>query len=210
MEKAVDPRAALDALVHERGESYAALSRMLGRNPAYLQQYVKRGSPRILPERDRAMLARYFGVAEAQLGGPAEAGALVGVPAVDVAATAGRGGLLADDARRHVRRFDAELLRALGLKPAAVSLVRVIGDSMEPTLFDGDEILVNSADRSVGTPGGLYVLRLDDGVMVKRLRRDGDAIVISSDNPAYIEQRAGKGSGIQIIGRVAWLGRVPA
>ena len=60
-----DPRAVLDALVAKSGESYAALSRMLQRNEAYLQQYVKRGTPRLLAERDRKLLASYFRVDEA-------------------------------------------------------------------------------------------------------------------------------------------------
>ena len=47
-----DPRAALAVLATTRGDSLAALSAMLGRNAAYLQQYVKRGSPRRLAEDD--------------------------------------------------------------------------------------------------------------------------------------------------------------
>ena len=66
-------RAALQRLIEERGEDYAGLSRLLGRNPAYIQQYIKRGSPRRLAEDDRRLLARYFGVDEAALGGPARA-----------------------------------------------------------------------------------------------------------------------------------------
>ena len=60
----------LDALIRERGVSYAALSALLGRNPAYVQQFIKRGSPRKLDEADRRLLAEFFGVAEADLGGP--------------------------------------------------------------------------------------------------------------------------------------------
>ena len=38
-------RAALARLIEERGADYAGLSRMLGRNPAYIQQFIKRGVP---------------------------------------------------------------------------------------------------------------------------------------------------------------------
>ncbi|MGC5075318.1 hypothetical protein, partial [Escherichia coli] len=55
-----DPRARLAALIDGDTASYAALSRMLRRNDAYLQQYVRRGTPRDLAERDRALLAAYF------------------------------------------------------------------------------------------------------------------------------------------------------
>ena len=65
-----DPRAVLDRLVSERGEDYAALSRMLGKNAAYVQQFIKRGTPRRLGERERAILASYFRIDEALLGAP--------------------------------------------------------------------------------------------------------------------------------------------
>ena len=80
-------RAALEALIRDRGASYAALSRLLGRNAAYLQQFVSRGSPRMLGERERAVLARYFGVAESVLGGP-ERNGLAEILRVDVSASA--------------------------------------------------------------------------------------------------------------------------
>lgn len=45
---AEDPRALLERLIGERGEDYAGLSRLIGRNPAYVQQYIKRGTPKRL------------------------------------------------------------------------------------------------------------------------------------------------------------------
>ena len=45
-----DIRAELDALIRARGDDYASLSRMLGRNAAYIQQFIKRGVPRKLDE----------------------------------------------------------------------------------------------------------------------------------------------------------------
>jgi hypothetical protein len=61
-------RATVERLVNQRGESYAAMSRFIGRNAAYLQQFVKRGTPERLPEKERLMLAKYFGVDERRLG----------------------------------------------------------------------------------------------------------------------------------------------
>src|SRR3546814_2493284 len=48
MDFADDPRAALDRLLRDRRVDYAELSARIGRNPAYIQQYIKRGSPRRL------------------------------------------------------------------------------------------------------------------------------------------------------------------
>ena len=68
----MDPREKLAELARERGHSLAALSRMLGRNASYLQQYITKGSPRKLEEADRRRLAQFFGIGEAELGGPEE------------------------------------------------------------------------------------------------------------------------------------------
>ena len=65
-------RLRLDALITAAGEDYASLSRLLGRNPTYVQQFVKRGVPRRLSEDDRRLLAQHFGIAERLLGGPEE------------------------------------------------------------------------------------------------------------------------------------------
>src|SRR5689334_8199487 len=94
-----DGRAALARLIEERGEDYAGLSRLLGRNAAYIQQFIKRGSPRRLAESDRRILARYFGVGEAVLGAPeAESGSgLRPVPRLMVDAAAGSGALDSDE-----------------------------------------------------------------------------------------------------------------
>src|SRR4029079_4104983 len=67
---AIDQRRALERLIQDRHEDYAGLSRLIGRNAAYIQQFIKRGTPRKLDEEDRKTLARYFGVDESVLGGP--------------------------------------------------------------------------------------------------------------------------------------------
>lgn len=41
-----DARRALDELIQKRGVNYSSISRLLGRNAAYIQQYIRRGSPR--------------------------------------------------------------------------------------------------------------------------------------------------------------------
>src|SRR5690606_29086352 len=64
----MDPRKRLAELAQGSGSSLAALSRMLGRNASYLQQYITKGSPRKLEEDDRRKLAQFFGVSEAELG----------------------------------------------------------------------------------------------------------------------------------------------
>ncbi|UYY78876.1 helix-turn-helix transcriptional regulator [Sphingomonas sp. R1] len=199
-----ESRANLSRLVAERGLRLASLSRVLGRNPAYLQQYLRRGSPRALPERDRTRLATYLGIDEALLGGPAPRG-LVAVPRIDVAASAGPGGWAEDEVARVPFAFPPGLLRQLGVQPEAASMVRVAGDSMAPTLNDGDEILVDG-DQCRPDARGIFVLRADGELLVKRVRSAIGGIELVSDNPAYPVRfvRAGR---FVLLGRVAWLGR---
>jgi hypothetical protein len=59
----LDPvRALVLQLVAEKGADLAQVSRAIGKNHAYLQQFLKRGKPRLLPEVVRENLGRYFGV----------------------------------------------------------------------------------------------------------------------------------------------------
>jgi repressor LexA len=97
------------------------------------------------------------------------------------------------------------MLRALGIRAGAATIVRVAGDSMHPTLADGDHILVDTAARTIDT-GRIHVLRHDGLVLTKRLERAGRSVRIVSDNPAYPALEVA-GSSVAIIGRVVALGR---
>ena len=151
-----EARAALDALIRERREDYASLSRLLGRNPAYIQQFIKRGVPKKLDEEDRRKLARYFGVSETLLGGrEAEGEELIAVPVLDVQASAGPGAFTDHERARARMRFDPSWLRGMKLDPAQLSVIQVRGDSMAPTLDDGDDILVDQGDAAAGLRDGI-------------------------------------------------------
>lgn len=63
-----DARARVLQLAEERKVSLASLSRLVGKNASYLQQFATRGSPKRLGEDERLMLAKFFGVDERELG----------------------------------------------------------------------------------------------------------------------------------------------
>ncbi len=203
-----DPRAALRALVAEsRGESLASLSRLIGRNEAYLQQWMTRGTPRVLAEADRAVLARYLGVKEVVLGAPSgasDAPERVRVPRLDVAAAAGPGAINDAEVTVGELAFPPRLLRALGVGEGPLALIRAQGWSMEPGIADGDELLVDEGDRRVPVKGGVFVLRIDGVTLVKRVRRGRERLLITSDHP---DAAPVTGDVVEVIGRVVWLGR---
>jgi len=202
----LDPRAALAALAAARGDSLAALSAMLGRNAAYLQQYVKRGSPRRLAEDDRRALAQYLGVAETVLGGDAAGVTGFRIARLAVSASAGPGALVDGEVMLGTDVIDPALARRLGLKDGQAAIIRVRGASMEPGLRDGDHIVVDTADRSPSARGRLYVIRIDDLTMVKRVALQRGRLSVTSDNPAAAAAPEG---GVTIVGRVVWQMRAP-
>ena len=81
--------------------------------------------------------------------------------------------------------------------------IRATGNSMEPDIHDGDLVVL---DRMSAEPvdGQTFVLRTDDGLIVKRLRRRGAAWEITSDNRRYGPR--GVAAEDRVIGRVAWSG----
>lgn len=208
------PRARLLALSQERGVSLAALSELLGRNPSYLQQFIRKGSPRKLEEHDRATLARFLGTDETELrdtkdnsyaSAPKRApGEWLDVPRLDLGASAGPGRVADGETAFDTFRFSRRWLEEQGLARADLSAIRVEGDSMEPLLNDGDEILVDRAPRPFRD--GIHVVRLGDTIMVKRVASAaGGRLALLSQNFAYppVEVAADE---VEIIGRVVWKG----
>lgn len=209
-----DVRLVLERLCAERGEDFAGLSRMLGRNPAYIQQFVRRGVPKRLKEEERRKLARYFSISEALLGGPPESGTasdgLVSIKRHPVMVSAGPGSVVVEELGKPYFAFDERWLKSLTSSgPGKLSIVRVEGDSMAPTLNAGDDILVDLGDSMERLRDGIYVLRFDDAVVVKRLALSPTArrVTVQSDNPSYPDWPDCSLNDISPIGRVIWSGR---
>lgn len=206
---AADARATVVQHAGARGETLKALSLMLGRNAAYLQQFVRRGSPRVLDGRDRQLLADHFGIDEDLLGGDLPARPLR-LPVLDIAASAGPGTLVEAEVVVGAGTIDGDLARQLGLRPGRASILGVRGDSMAPGLLAGDQIVVDETSRQPRAEGGIYVIRIGSAaegvVLVKRVARRGDVLVVTSDNPAT--PPVGEGP-VTVLGRVVWQMRRP-
>lgn len=200
----LDPRRALDELIKERGESYSSVSRLLSRNPAYIQQFIKRGSPARLDDSDIAQLSVHFGVAGAIFGGdevPESAGlSMIAIPVL--------GATDSEETSARVRLVDEAWLRSLSHKPTGVSIVMVEGDAMYPTLRNGDEVLIQRYLANENPRDGLYVIRADTGLLVRRIALEParNRIAVLTDNPNYPNWDGLMRNAIQIVGRVIWIG----
>lgn len=202
-------RARLVELTEKSRTSLASLSAMLGRNPSYLQQFVRKGSPRKLEEADRRRLAEFFGVDEVELGADPvmsskrEFDDFVAVPRLALDASAGPGAFSAEEISFDSSRFSRRWLREMGLEGADLTAIRVEGDSMEPLLRSGDEIFV---DRNKRAGEGVHVVRIGDVLHVKQIQASAPGrIALISANEAYSPIELAR-EEIEIIGRVVWKG----
>lgn len=199
-----EQRATLTRLIARDDVSLATLSRVLGRNAAWMQQYLRRGTPKLLPESDRARLARFFGVDEAELGGAR--GGLVAVRRFDLAASAGPGRIVDDDPASVPVAYPIADLAHLGLSAEDISTIEVEGESMAPTLRHGDRILVDHARTRPGAADAIWVLRVAGELRVKRLKRAGGDWQVISDNRDWADELRPIAE-VEVIGRVVHLTR---
>ena len=221
-----DPvRARLRTLLRENDLTMARASTALGRNRAYLQQYLVRGMPKVLGFQDSETLAKLLHCDPAELRHPtlpprkAQARPrrpgprvlpgipLVPVPEMEVEVAAGGGAIVGESVDETARWYLPEaMVRHEGdADPKALRILRVKGDSMEPEMREGDRLLVDTAKRRPAT-GELFVLFDGTGLVVKRIETvPGEArLRLLSANPAYAPYTV-LGVEVHIVGKVVWV-----
>ena len=135
---------------------------------------------------------------------PGGAPPAVRVPRLDISASAGPGALVEAERRIGDLGVDPALMARLNVRPGDLSVIRASGDSMSPTIADGDELLVDRSDRRLGRAGRIFVIKIDGVLLVKRVSKPGLAVRVASDNPAYPPVEA---AAVEVVGRVVWLSR---
>ncbi|AYY04898.1 MULTISPECIES: helix-turn-helix transcriptional regulator [Enterobacteriaceae] len=133
------------------------------------------------------------------------------VPRYNVTASAGYGAWNDDETPMFTVSFRRYwVVNHLKADPKQLSVISVQGDSMEGVLNDKDIILVNHGDREPRE--GIYVLRLDGQLIVKRVQRlPGAQLIVTSTNPVYKPFNIDLNnvpSDFCIVGKVVWYGRV--
>lgn len=254
-----DPvRRILREMLTEHDVEQKALSLAIGKNHAYINQYLEKGKPAKLGEDVRNDIGEFFDVnpelfrsedfskksprktkrgngqsnTETLLKGftpakPSSRGemqtinagrdsftvgdqAYVLIAGFDAGVSAGAGAMnIERPAPLYHNAFRLDWLRSLTMtSPDRLSVLRVVGDSMENTLHHGDHVLV---DRSVSTFGhdGLYVLNHNEALFVKRVHctKGSGLIDVISDNERYPTEENQDPDQYIVRGRVIWLGR---
>lgn len=180
-----------------RGRSADPSSEKLGRVATVLQMSMEAllngdlgkedGAPAVLSKRDYAA-----------------------VPFVAVEADMGGGAVVESEEECAPWRFPKMWLRdGLRLRANGLKLIRVRGDSMQPTLESGDVVMIDT-HQTTPNPTGIFVLHDGFGLVAKRLERlaggDLPSVRIISDNTRYAPYER-SAEEIRIIGRVVWFAR---
>jgi phage repressor protein C with HTH and peptisase S24 domain len=137
-------------------------------------------------------------------------GGFVFVPRLAVEASAGHGReVVPIHQYDQTVAFQESWLHKIGVSPKNAHALSAVGDSMEPTIRDGDLLLVDTSIDKV-RDNGIYVIVVDGMVLVKRLHvRTDRSLVLKSDNPQYPAEtiQAADTADLHVAGRVRWFGR---
>ncbi len=131
------------------------------------------------------------------------------IPRLNVKASAGDGALNSSERTVEMLAFRRDWLRQMGINARTAHVLTARGDSMDPTIRDGDILLVDAGIDHV-VDEGIYVVVLFGQLFVKRLERQGSgAIILRSDNPSIRDRvvEPDELPEMSVAGRVIWFGR---
>lgn len=213
-------RKKIQKLLTEKNIDLATASRAIGKNQAYIQQYIVKGSPVILKDTDRKIIANMLEIDEKELMDSKTLKDMmkiqnlekniskteyISIDIVDATACCGMG--IENFQENVIGQWNMPLLEYRTISttsnPDNVKMIRVKGDSMAPTIKDGDWALVDASFRAPDSDG-IYLLKISTGLAIKRLQGSvGNNVIIISDNPKYPPVTAANGD-VQICGKIIY------
>lgn len=127
------------------------------------------------------------------------------IPKVELQLSAGITGFQTTPEHRNgtTLAIDKSWIDGNGYHPGRLLAISVKGESMEPSLYDGDQVIVNTADTKI-VDGVVYAVNYEGEAVIKRLMRDRGEWWLASDNQDQRRfQRKGCRNGeCIIVGRV--------
>jgi len=129
------------------------------------------------------------------------------VPKVKARLSAGGGSFEVGSEIEGYYAFRRDWLTTKGA-PDRMVMMDIFGNSMEPEMKDGDTILIDESQKDV-LAGAIYAIGVDDTIMVKRLEKHPNKLVLLSDNTDYAPIFLGKEEigSVRVIGKVIWICR---
>jgi phage repressor protein C with HTH and peptisase S24 domain len=135
-------------------------------------------------------------------------GEVVQIQKLDLSLSMGPGTLIDGYVESELVSFDLNFVRQFSRAPSdRLRIVTGVGDSMEPTLFRNDLIVIDTNDRMLTKQDGIYWINLYGAAGIKRLRAIGPkTILVKSDNPIHDDQEV-DADDLRIEGRAIWTTR---
>lgn len=209
--------AAIEDALERKGLSAAAASSKAVGNASLIKNLRhRRAEKRDHPIENLQKLAKVLDL-ELYLGPPRETGPIynlslnsadyAAIPRVDARLAAGGGAVNDQVERTGALAFRRDWLRARGISPAHACLLTVAGDSMSPTLHNGDLVMIDEQRQTVRNRRVYALVDIDGTARVKRVELVPEQLLIlSSDNPAHpTETRTGPDMNrLRILGEVVW------
>jgi len=222
-------------LIEDSDTDLKHASLKIGRNAAYLHQFIYRGTPKVLPEAERHALAKFLSVDENDLrhrtvprrkqrsaSRPTRSSALtpdltgvnhgfVRVAEIDVRASAGPGAINSgfEEAKATWLFPEGVVRHEFRASPTELRMITVDGDSMEPLLSTGDRIVLDISQK-VPVPPGIFVIWDGMGLVAKRVEHipnsEPPKVLIKSVNPNY-QAYERSAEEVNVVGRVVWMAR---
>jgi len=138
---------------------------------------------------------------------PTHAIAYKQIPKVAARLSSGTGSFECGEEITQYLSFQSSWLARKGPAASMVAM-EVFGNSMEPVIREGDTVLIDQSQKAI-MAGAIYAVGVEDTILVKRLEKHPDKLVLSSDNkdfePIYFE--TDMLSKVRILGRVIWSSR---
>ncbi len=126
------------------------------------------------------------------------------IPKVAARLSAGTGSFESREDIGDYLSFQAKWLSKKGSAKDMVAM-EVFGQSMEPVIKEGDTVLIDQSQKSI-IAGAIYAVGVEDTILVKRLEKHPDKLVLCSDNkdyePIFLERD--QTDKVRIIGKVIW------
>ena len=106
--------------------------------------------------------------------------------------------------------FRKDYLAQNAIYPTSSFMIKVTGTSMEPTLREGDVVLVDTNEPIIIQDGGIYLVTYGEECLIKHIQKTPKGLILRSENPIYTDVLIEKeeiGETFRVHGKVRWFGR---
>ena len=126
------------------------------------------------------------------------------IPRVAARLSAGTGSFDTEETVTDYLSFQTKWLSTKGSASNMVAM-EVFGQSMEPVIREGDTVLIDQSQKHI-LAGAIYAVGVEDTILIKRLEKHPNKLVLNSDNKDYepIFLDKDQMDTVRIIGKVIW------